>query len=291
MTSLLSQVWAIEPRLAPVLLAVFERHLRGESWTEPVARMRPASESAPAPAGVAVIPIYGVLAHHAALVRRVSEPRGTDVEDIDAQLLAAASDPTVRSIVLDIDSPGGSVAGIPEVAATIRQIRRDKPVIAVANTLAASAAYWLGSQAYRLYATPSAMVGGIGVYAVHEDHSQALEREGVRLTFVSAGPRKLDGHPARPMDDETLARWQAKVDGVYEQFLADVSVGRGVPIETVREQFGQGDTLLAGEAEAVRMIDGVRTLRSVLQAEVAHAAAVADEWRTRRARLDRQRVS
>lgn len=242
------------------------------------AARRSADSTAVAPdATVAVIPIQGMLTHRARLVRRgLSVGEATSTEDVEQQLMAAANDPRVQRIILDIDSPGGSVEGVPELAALIRQVRARVPVTAVANSTAASAAYWLASQASELVATPSATVGSIGVYAIHEDRSAELEQQGRRVTLIAAGPRKLDGHPYGPLPEDVRARIQARVDATYRQFLADVAMGRGRGLrpEDVERNYGGGDVLTAQEALEAGAVDRIGTLREVLQEATARPAAL-----------------
>jgi hypothetical protein len=128
---------------------------------------------------VAVIPIYGVITPKADLMSEMSG--GTSVERISQTFAAALADDGIRGIVLDIDSPGGSVDGIPELAAQIRGARGTKPILAQANYRAASAAYWLGAQADEFFAAPSADVGSVGVFAAHNDVSAALEQDGIKV--------------------------------------------------------------------------------------------------------------
>lgn len=211
----------------------------------------------------AVIPIMGVIAHRVGAIEEASGGIGTDA--IGRAVDAAVADSQVQRILLQIDSPGGSVFGIQELAAKIRGARSDKEVIAIADPVAASAAYWIGAQATRLFMTPSGLVGSIGVIAEHADHSQADEREGIRRTLVTAGRRKAEGHPSRPLDDEAVASLQAKVDYHYTQMIADIATGRGVPESTVRGLFGEGAAYTADVAARVGMIDGVATVETLLR--------------------------
>lgn len=140
---------------------------------------------------IAVIPVYG------AIVQRASQidicDGGTSTQQISAALADAMADDTVAQVLLDIDSPGGSVYGVQELAAEITGAK--KPVIAVANSLAASAAYWLGCAASEFYMTPGGEVGSIGVWQAHQDWSKALADAGVNTTLISAGKYKVEGNP------------------------------------------------------------------------------------------------
>src|SRR6185295_35537 len=140
---------------------------------------------------VAVIPIMGTISHRAEAMQAASG--GTSTEKLSQRFAQAISDPKVRGVVLDIDSPGGTVAGTPELAAQIRAARGSKPIVAFANAQAASAAYWLGAQADEFLVTPSGEVGSIGVFATHEDQSAAAATAGVKMTLIADPPAKVDG--------------------------------------------------------------------------------------------------
>jgi signal peptide peptidase SppA len=141
------------------------------------------------------------------------EPIGrASLNQFTEALRAARSDPGIRAIVFDIDSPGGPVDGVPKLASEIAGGRVPKKTVAVANTLAASAAYWLASAADEVVITPSGSVGSIGVLAMHEDLSKALEAEGVKVSIVSAGKYKTEGNPYEPLSAEGRANLQSWVN-------------------------------------------------------------------------------
>ncbi|HEV2064048.1 MAG TPA: S49 family peptidase, partial [Thermoanaerobaculia bacterium] len=170
------------------------------------------------------------------------------------------------------DSPGGEVYGADEAATVIRGVRASKPVVAVANSLAASAAYYLASQANELLVTPSGEVGSIGVYAVHEDWSAALDEGGVKVTFVSAGEGKTDGNDAQPLSDTAKADMQAAVDRYYSMFTAAVAKGRGVSVDRVRSEW-KAKVYGAKQAVEVGMADAVGTLDDAIRRASALARA------------------
>jgi ClpP class serine protease len=147
---------------------------------------------------------------------------GTSVQRFKQSLEAALADDKVTSIMLDIDSPGGSTDLIPEMAAQIRQARKQKPIVAMANTAAASAAYWLGSQASEFVVSPSGKVGSIGVFAAHTDVSEAEAKAGVKTTLISAGKFKTEMSPFSRC--RTMREGGDPVEG--RQVLFDVRAGR-----------------------------------------------------------------
>lgn len=211
---------------------------------------------------VAVLPIYGVIAHRAQM--NISSGGGFNIEDFRTRFQNAVDDPNVKAIVLDIDSPGGTVSGVDEMSKQIFQARTQKQITAVANTQAASAAYYLASAATELVVTPSGDVGSIGVYMLHSDMSSALQAKGINTTLIKAGKFKAEGNPYQPLDDEALASLQSNVDDYYDMFVKAVARNRGVSAEDVRGGFGQGRTVLAKEAVKQGMADRVGTLEEVI---------------------------
>lgn len=205
-----------------------------------------------------VIGLYGLLTPRGSLF-------GTSTQAFAEQVRRAADDDRVGAIVLDVDSPGGFVYGTEEAAAAVFEARNKKPVVAVANSMAASAAYWIASQASALYGAPGSDVGSIGVYSVHMDYSRALDAEGVTVELISAGERKVEGNPYRPLTDEGRANMQIEVNESYREFLQAVARGRGEQVQTVAGgSWGQGASVNAKRAAGVGMIDGVMTMREVL---------------------------
>jgi len=211
---------------------------------------------------VALIPVWGTIAHRADWLNDASG--GTSTERVAAMLRTAIADASVSAIVLDVNSPGGSVGGVTELAAEIRAAREEKRIVAIANAMAGSAAYWLAAQASELWVTPSGKVGSIGVYAAHEDISKALETEGVKVTLVSAGKFKTEASPFTQLSEEAHAAIQADVDTYYSMFVRDVARGRGAAPAAVKSGFGQGRMVTAAAAVEERMADRVGTLDELL---------------------------
>ena len=214
---------------------------------------------------IAVLPLYGVITQRGNMVDDFSGPGSVSTQLFGSALREALADPAVGSILIDIDSPGGSVYGISELADEISAAKSQKPVVAIANSLAASAAYWLGAQASELYVTPGGEVGSIGVWQAHFDYSQAMAAEGVTPTLISAGKFKVEGNPYAPLDEEAKAFLQSRTDDYYATFTKAIAKGRGVPISQVREGMGQGRVLGADAALAQNMVDGISTFSDVIK--------------------------
>lgn len=214
---------------------------------------------------VALIPLRGVLVPHAGMMVDTSSP-GTGLDAWAEGFQAAVDDPNVETILLDIDSPGGSAALVSETAGLVRAARARKNVVAVANTMAASAAYAIASQAGTLLVTPSGMVGSVGVYNIHEDVSAALEAEGVKPTIIEApvGGFKTEASPFGPLSDTAKQHLQEMVDAYYVMFVNDVAQGRNIDAATVEANYGQGRLLTAKAALAAGMVDGIGSLDQTL---------------------------
>jgi signal peptide peptidase SppA len=197
-------------------------------------------------------------------------PRGSwyggSLSQIASQVARAAADPDVAGIVLDVDSPGGTVAGTAEAAAAVAEAAQKKPVIACVNTLAASAAYWIASQASEIVMSPSADVGSIGAMVMHVDYGKALEEAGITVTMIRSeqSPKKNEAHPFGPLSDDARAHLQSRVNDAGGAFIKAVASGRKVSQAKVKEEFGQGHMFGAREAVARGMADRVATLDQVV---------------------------
>lgn len=211
---------------------------------------------------IAVLPLYGVMIPRATSFSRMSG--GTSCEEFGAAFAQAMNDPAVGSILIDVSSPGGSADLVPELADQVYNARGKKPVVAIANPMAASGAYWVASQADELWVTKSGRVGSIGVFAAHQDISRALELEGVKTTLISAGRFKTEGNPFEPLSDEAYQAIKASIDNVYGMFLAAVARGRGATVAQVRAGFGEGRLLDSTQAPGENMVDGVATFDQVV---------------------------
>lgn len=211
---------------------------------------------------VAVLPVFGVISQRVGMMGRASG--GISTEEVGAKLDELVADRQVRSIVMAFDSPGGSVYGVSELASKIRSLRQEKKIVGLADSVAASAAYWLISQTSEVNVTPGGQVGSIGVLAAHTDISKWEEMRGMKTTYVTAGKYKAEMAPESPLSEEARAELQGKVDDYYGMFIADVAKGRNVTEHHVKEHYGQGRMLTAKDARAKGMVDHVSTLAQVL---------------------------
>jgi len=271
----MSTPWALMPeRLASIhsVLTRWSQSVPASSETrETVAADRAARDvrsmasASSSSGGIAVLPLYGVVMQRGNMVQDVSGPGVTSTQVFSKALKAALQDGGVSQILIDIDSPGGSVYGVAELADEILAARKIKPIVAIANSMAASAAYWIGCSASELYVTPGGEVGSIGVWQAHQDMSAALDAAGVKTTLISAGKYKTEGNPYKPLDEDAIVYFQSRVDDYYNAFLDAVSKGRGVAHGAVSEDMGQGRVLGADAALSARMVDGIATMPEVIR--------------------------
>jgi signal peptide peptidase SppA len=274
----LATPWALMPERLNAVAAVLARWSSNTPASEDVMQRIAADRSARearrqsnqvngggAGNGIAVLPLYGVVTQRGNMVDDVSGPGSVSTQQFAASLRQALTDESVSQILIDIDSPGGSVYGVAELADEIISARAQKPVIAIANSLAASAAYWIGACASEFYVTPGGEVGSIGVWQAHQDYSKAMDEAGVKTTLISAGKFKVEGNPYTPLDEDAQAFMQSRVDDYYAAFTKAVAKGRGVSIAQVRDGMGQGRVLGADAALASNMVDGIASLDDVVR--------------------------
>lgn len=269
--AVLQTPWAIDPdslAWAAIVDVLTLRAAGHELSLEDIAARIEAAQNGPRTGGgrtvgVAVLPVYGVISARQNLMARTSG--GTSAEAIAADFRNAMAATDVDAIVFDIDSPGGAVGGIEELAAEIRSARGQKPIVAVANHTAASAAYWIASAADEIVASPSAMVGSVGVFTAHDDLTEAQAKLGVKRTVISAGKFKAEGALGTPLSEDARGYVQSQVDEIYGSMVSAIAKGRNVGVDTVRERYGQGRSMLAKPALAAGVVDRIDTLESTIR--------------------------
>ena len=190
--------------------------------------------------GIGVVAIEGPIIRKPDIFARVLMG-ATDSEEIGAAIQEAASRPDIKAVFLDIDSPGGTVAGTPELAAAVSALDQKKPVYAFSSGLMASAAYWIASQARAIYATPSAQVGSIGVVQAVVDRSAAINAAGIKVEVFSVGKYKAMGAPGTPLTDDQRELIQSNLAEIASEFHAAVlAKGRAIPPDAMEGQTFSG---------------------------------------------------
>ena len=261
----LEHPWALTHSMRSVVAGILARRVAGEETDPATLAALVTRKNLPqvtAGGDVALIPIYGVIAPRMNMLSEMSG--GTTFESLTAQLHAALDNPKVKTIVFDVDSPGGNVAGASEFAREVLKARVAKPIIAQAQYLMASAAYWPMACCTEIVASPSASVGSVGVYTIHDDISDALAALGVKRTVIGAGKFKTEGVGGGPLSEEALTHIKAIVAEHYDRFVSDISKGRGISEAVIRNGYGEGRCVTADAALACRMVDRIGTLSDTL---------------------------
>ena len=210
--------------------------------------------------GIAVIEIAGVLIHRGGWIGQSSGQ--TSYEGIAAQIDAAANDPAVRGLALEIDSFGGEVAGVFDLADRIRAVRARKPVWAFVAEHAFSAGYALASQANRILLPRTGAVGSIGVVVMHADLSGQLDQDGVRVTMIHSGRHKVDGNPYQPLPEAVRDDIQREIDVLRFLFAETVATGRAVRLSHDAALATEAATFRGGYAVSAGLADEVTDLAS-----------------------------
>lgn len=274
-----SSVWFIEPRRGQAMADAFLMRLDAGRRAEPYLsaeeleanRTRGAVRRLPMPPkgktnrvrDLAVIPLIGAIMPRGDAMEDMSGGGAVNLTRFQREFQTVADDDSVGAILLEIDSPGGQIGLVPETAAMIRSARKaGRPIVAMANTIAASAAYWIAAAADEIVVTPSGTVGSIGVFQMHQNLEGFAAAQGIVPFYIYEGPRKVEGNPFAPMDDDARAAYQAEVRAAYEHFTNDVAAYRGANVKEVRadpvgatgKTFGGGRAYSPAQLKALGLI-------------------------------------
>lgn len=267
--------WAVRPETLQAMRMVLARWASGIRLSEDEIRAavgetpelqaaRRDRERAVGGPMIGVLPVFGVIGHRANLVYDMSSGVNTSTELLGQAFRNMVADDQVGAIVLDIDSPGGSVYGVAELADEIHAARGQKKIIASVNSLAASAAYWIGSAADEMVITPGGEAGSVGVWGAHLDASKWYEDHGFKWTMISAGKYKVEGNDLGPLTKEAYEFQQKRVDEYYDMFVRAVARNRRDSLTKVREGYGEGRVLGADDAVKTNLIDRIGTFDEVI---------------------------
>ena len=268
-TDVITSPWAIMPEKLLEIQAIYASHVRGEKIDIPAIEARIGKplinqdQGYHVQSGVAVIPISGVMCKKMNMLSQISG--GASTQLIERDIKAALNDSSVNSILLHIDSPGGAVDGTQNLADVVKMAGTQKPVVAFADGVMASAAYWVGSAASEIVASSSTtQIGSIGVVTSHTDTSKAQESSGIKTTEISAGKYKRIASQNAPLSEEGAAMLQEQVDQLYTIFVDAVAENRGVDTETVLEDMPDGRVFLSKQAKKRGMIDHIANLETTI---------------------------
>ena len=230
---------------------------------------------------LAVVPFTGVVTRHGLSTWYGYYP-GT--ADIGRQLKALDQNKSIGAIVMVIDSPGGQVAGTPELAEIVYDIRKagNTKIIAAVDTLMASAATYVGTACEKVYAMGTAMCGSIGVISSYSEYSKMLEQMGISVEVFREPSLKARFSGVEPMDDDMRETMIDRNSVIYDAFVDDVAKYRGVSASAVKKRFGGGEVMFAEEALEAGMIDGVATPDAVINMVFDDLAAANQEVSAKR---------
>jgi signal peptide peptidase SppA len=268
---ILNRPWAILDTKLQSMQDVYERHAAGEKFDVEglKAALGERTDNSGGDSGytvdngVAIVPIEGVLSKRMNLMSYFSG--GTSTQELQQTLDAVAKDPAVHSAILSIDSPGGEVDGTQLAANAIAQLNKTKQVIAFVDGQADSGAYWLASQASKIFmADDTTEVGSIGVVVTHVDRSKANEMAGRKVTEVTAGKYKRVASTHNPLTPDGHQALQNQVDPIYTVFIDDVAEGRGVSVDTVLADMAEGRIFIGQQAIDAGLVDGVSSIAAIV---------------------------
>ena len=249
------KVWLVEPRTLNALAVQLTEAASISLSLADTERKEPAAELQVI-AGVAVIPIKGVLMNQVPWFFGIFGIDATAYSQISDMIKEALGDKSVESILLDVDSPGGEVGSVLETAEAIKNAAAQKPVRAQVGDLGASGAYWLMSQAREITASPNSGVGSIGVYTVYVDWSKAAEKDGARVHVIKSGDLKGMGVMGAEISDEQINAMQRYIDGIADNFIKSVANGRGKPVEEIKK-LATGQLWIAKDGKKLGLVDSV----------------------------------
>lgn len=214
--------------------------------------------------GVGIVSLKGPLVSGSAGWMRLFGVTGYD--DFQAGLMEAATDKSVKSLMIYAATPGGAVEGVDETSEMVKQISALKPVLTYAGGSMASAGYWIGSAGSRRLASRTSQVGSIGVVATHIEYSQKMAKEGITPTVVRSGKWKALGGPYEPLSDLAREELQATADAINDIFEARVAVNVGRTQKQVHERMGQGRVFMGSKAVDAGLVDGIATFQEAFLA-------------------------
>ena len=280
---ILTSPWSILPEKLAEIKEIYSTHLRGDKIDFEAIKPKLKAEEPEEPYqivnDIAIIPIQGVIAKRMNMFLNISG--GTSSELVGRDFSLALDDDAVKGILLDIDSPGGTVDGTMELVETIYQGRDKKPIIAFSDGLMTSAAYWIGSAAHEIYiSSGSVQTGSIGILASHVDHSEYEKKQGIKTTEIFAGKYKRIASQYEPLSKEGKRSIQDEVDYLYSLFVDGVAKNRGIKSEKIAKT--EAKIFIGKQAIRAGLVDGVDTKPNIINRLVSGVEAQTQKKQIRR---------
>ena len=246
----LNEPWLVTSEVHAALSEIVRLHLAG---VEGLAEDQPEAE-VQIDGNIAILPVKGVMTQAPSAFEKIMLG-ATDTDQITKSARQLAFDDSVEGVLLDIDSGGGSVAGVIEAANSIKSLAKKKPVVAYAGGVAASAAYWIASQADIIIATDSARLGSLGVYIPFVDASKAFSMEGLEVDVIknAEGVHKGAGYYGTSLSEAQREQMQVEVQEIFDCFISDVKKGR----KSLADNAAMGQTFMAKSAKGAGLVDVV----------------------------------
>lgn len=272
LAALRSAKWAVTPATLQAIRDTLSARLTGRIAEMPIddesdnaEPIAPYEMIAP---GVASVRLCGIIGRNLSALEMLCG--GCDLACVEDNLEMALTDPMVATVVLDIDSPGGTVGGVAEFAAKIGQLAAasGKPVWAYTGGMCCSAAYWIACGCAGIACAPSAEIGSIGVMMAHVDESENWAKDGYKLILIKSGSMKGGAVPGSVITDEQIAHWQAEVDYAFAPFKSIVTTAR----PKAKDEIMQGATYHGGRAMEMGLVDGIYPDLASFAAQIAPVA-------------------
>ncbi len=249
MQKVFSEPWLIMPQAHEAIQQSLLNHIADPKAMDGLQHEQEQPQIQDTASNIAYIQLYGVVGKHLSGLEMACG--GCSLDKVSAELQAAADDPSIDKILLDVDSPGGTITGVPELAHLIREIKAETPIFSFTDSMMGSAAMWIASASSGILATPSAKVGSIGAYMAFHDNSAKMEKDGTKLLLFEAGKHKAIG--LRPPTEEESAMLQSRVEAIHDDFKTSILMER----PNVDDSTMQGLVYSGIEAEGLGLVDAV----------------------------------
>jgi len=265
---ILTSPWVIQPEKLSEIKSIFQSHFHGEyiDWKSMKAQsgiqLSGEEKKYQVIGGVAIIPVQGPLTKGMSLMSFLFG--GSSMRQIGYNIKAALADTAVNSLILDIDSPGGTVDGTEELAELIYQSRGKKPIKAYTDGNMMSGAYWIASAADEIFISgDTTMVGSVGVVGTHVDQSESDKQEGIKVTEITSGPYKRMASSHKPLDENSRKYMQNMIDYIAAVFTETALIRNRKLSEAQAAEISQSKIYIGKRAIDAGLVDGISTISAI----------------------------